>query len=197
MATLGPSDHGRPMSYGEFMAGDYREGYKYELIDGRLYVSQHPELAEARVEEWLRDQLDQYAQEHPEVINYVTGKARVFVPGRKETTAPEPDLAAYQAFPRNRPIRGLSWKDVSPVLVIEVLHGDDVVKDLVRNVELYHQVPTIKEYWVLDARADPDRPSLRVHRRSGRPWRVADLAFGETYATRLLPGFRLILAPGC
>ena len=39
MATvlkIGPADHGRPMTLDEFQAGDYEEGYKYELIDGEL-----------------------------------------------------------------------------------------------------------------------------------------------------------------
>ena len=38
MATvpkMGPADHGRPLDLDEFMAGDYEEGYQYELIDGR------------------------------------------------------------------------------------------------------------------------------------------------------------------
>ena len=42
MATTlryGPGDHGRPMTFDEFMEGNYDEGFKYELIHGRLYVS--------------------------------------------------------------------------------------------------------------------------------------------------------------
>jgi Uma2 family endonuclease len=182
------------MSYDEFMAGDYREGYKYEVIDGKLYVSPHPELAEARVEDWLHDRLGDYARERPDIINYISGKARVLVPGRRGATAPQPDLAAYRDFPR-RPIRGPRWVDVSPVLVVEVVHGADTAKDLVRNVKLYRQVPSVQEYWMTDARDNPDRPSLRVHRRYGKRCRISDLAFGETYTTPLLPGFKLLIDP--
>jgi Uma2 family endonuclease len=84
---------------------------------------------------------------------------------------------------------------VSPILVVEVLSSDDPDKDLVRNVDLYHQVPTIKEYWVIDGRDDPNRPTLLVYRRHGRKWRTYELAFGETYTTKLLPGFTLLLDP--
>ncbi len=66
---------------------------------------------------------------------------------------------------------------------------------MVRNVELYFQVSTIKEYWLLDTRADPDHPTMRVHRRHGSRWRIIDLAAGATYTTKLLPGFELILNP--
>lgn len=197
MATavkIGPDDHGRPMSLEEFEGGDYDEGFRYELIDGRLYVSPQPDLPENQVEEWINDKLKQYARRRPEVVNFVSSKARVFVPGR-ETTTPEPDQAAYHDFPLHLPKRQVRWQDVSPLLVVEILHRDDPDKDLVRNVALYYQGPSIKEYWVIDARDDPDRPSLRVHQRYGRRWRVIDRAFGETYTTRLLPDFTLNVDP--
>jgi Uma2 family endonuclease len=192
---LGPADRGRPMTLDEFMAGDYAEGYRYELIDGKLYVSPQPDLPQNRVERWLHFQLELYAKEHPEVINYTTDKARVFVPGREDVTNPEPDVAAYRKFPLHRPFREIRWQDVSPVLVVEVVSGEDPDKDLVRNEDLYFRVPSIKEYWLLDTREDPERPPLRVHRRHGRRWRIIDVAPGETYATRLLPGFELVLDP--
>ena len=198
MATvlkLGRADHGRPMTAKEFFASDYEEGYQYELIDGKLYVSPLPNLPENRIEEWIRTRLLLYSLQHPEVINYVTGKARVFVPGRKKATNPEPDLAAYHDFPHHLPIRDVRWQDVSPVLVGEVLSLEDPDKDLVRNVGLYFQVPSIKEYWLFDTREDPDRPLLRVHRRQAKRWRIIDLALGDVYTTRLLPGFELILNP--
>ena len=46
---LGPGDHGQRMSYDEYLAGDYQPGYKYELIDGELYVS--PEAN--RAHDWV------------------------------------------------------------------------------------------------------------------------------------------------
>lgn len=195
VAMLGPADHGRPLTLDEFLAGDYERGYHYEIIDGRLYVSPLPNLPEDRVEDWLFFKLKLYAQAHPEVINFVNNKARVFVPGRTRVTAPEPDLAAYSGFPLELPLRAVRWQDVSPVLVGEILSSDDPDKDLVRNVELYHRVPTIKEYWVLDSREDPDHPQMLVHRRHGKKWRLIHLDFGDTYTTKLLPGFELRIDP--
>jgi Uma2 family endonuclease len=192
---LGPADAGRRLSLEEFTTASFAEGHKYELIDGRLTVAPAADLIHNELEDWVGDWLREYARERPEVINKVTGKSRVFVPDRPEVTIPEPDLAAYHDFPTGGPISGLRWEDYSPILVVEVLSPDSPRKDLERNVELYRQVPSIREYWVVDQRPDPDRPSLRVYRRRGRGWRVIDVAFGETYETRLLPGFRLVIDP--
>jgi hypothetical protein len=39
---LGPIDHSRPITYGEFLASAGEEGFRYELIDGKVYVSPTP-----------------------------------------------------------------------------------------------------------------------------------------------------------
>ncbi len=193
---LGPSEHGRPMTLDEFRASDYAEGYQYELIDGRLYVSPEANLPQGIVEKWLYLKVELYAQRHPEVINFVYNKARVYVPNRPGVTNPEPDVAAYRKFPLHRSLRRLRWQDVSPILVAEVLSVDDPDKDLVRNVELYLAVPSIKEYWIVDTtRDDPERPYLTAHRRWRGKWQVSEFAPGQTYTTRLLPGFKLRLDP--
>src|SRR5262245_26073836 len=197
MATvtkLGPADHGRPLSYEEYLAGDYESGYKYELIDGRLYVSPMPNPFENWLENWLYRALDRYAERHAQVINYVTTKSRVVVPDRPGLTTPEPDIAAFRDFPKN--VDEIGWEDVSPVLVSEVLVEGDPRKDLERNVELYLQVPSIREYWVLDGREGLKQLTLTAYRRRGHRWqRPIAVPFGETYTTPLLPGFRLRLSP--
>jgi Uma2 family endonuclease len=198
MATvlrIGPADHGRPMGFDEYMAGDYEEGYQYELIDGRLYVSPMPNLPYDCLEQWLYFQLRLYAHNNSSVINHVTNKARVFVPGRSDTTCPEPDVAAYRNFPKQLPLEERRWQDVSPVLVAEVLSADDPDKDLVRNVELYLQVPSIREYWIIDPRESADFPRLIVHRRYRGAWSIREYAAGMTYTTKLLPNFGLPIDP--
>src|SRR5437870_3970517 len=99
LTRFGLAEHGEPISLKEFETSDFEEGYKYEIIDGRLYVSPVAEMSEGRLESWLMGKLWQYSEAHPEVINYVYNKAKVFVPGRKRPTAPEPDLAAYANYP--------------------------------------------------------------------------------------------------
>ena len=89
------------------------EGYRYELIDGRIEVSPMPDLPHDSIEVWLYDQLVFYRHKHPEITNYVTAGARVFVPGHQRATCPEPDIAAYESFPYHVP-SATKLADVEP-----------------------------------------------------------------------------------
>lgn len=192
---LGPADHDRPMTLEEFMSSDYVKGYEYELIDGKLYVSPEANLPEFRVEDWIHFKLKLDAHYHREIINFVASKARVFVPSRRRVTNPEPDVAAYHDFPLELPWDSVRWQDVSPILVVEVLSLDDPDKDLVRNVELYLQVPSIKEYWLFDTREGPEQLRLQVRRRYRGRWSLREYGPGDIYTTKLLPEFTLVLDP--
>lgn len=192
---LGLADHGQPVSAEEFESADFESGYKYEVIDGRLYVSPEANAPENWLETWLYKKLWKYADRRPEVINYVSNKSRIFVSSRKNLTVPEPDLAAFADYPIDQSIDTLDWETVSPVLVVEILYAGDPYKDLVRNVELFLQVPSIREYWILDGRRGADRLSLIVRRRRGGKWLKREFEHRDTYQTKLLPGFKLLIDP--
>jgi Uma2 family endonuclease len=194
-AKLGPADHGRSISFADFLASDVEPGFRYEIIDGRVYVAADPNLPHGRLDMWMYKILDRYSSLRPDVINFVYYRAVVVVPDRPAVTRPQPDVAAYHDFPLDLPIGEGRWDDVSPRLVVETLSRDSLDKDLVRNVELYWQVPSIREYWVVNGLHNPDEPSLRVYRRHGKRWRIIDVAFSETYTTKLLPGLELIVNP--
>lgn len=192
---LGPADHGRPVSLDDFDAADFAPGVRYEIIDGRVYVSPLANFAENFLETWLLRKLLVYAEANPDVLNYVTPKSRVFVRHRKRATVPEPDITAYHDLDLSQSLRGVHWRDMNPVLVCEVLVEGDERKDLERNPDLYLAVPSIREYWVLDGRADPDEPALIQHRRHGKRWVVREYPYGSTFTTKLLPGFTLLIDP--
>jgi Uma2 family endonuclease len=135
MLKLNPSDQGRRISLEEFLASPAEDAHHDDLIDGKLYVSLKPNPPQDWIEQWLVNKLRTFSLKHSAIINYVTNKARIFVPGRPEDTCPEPDLAAYTRYPLHRPIRLIRWEEVSPILVGEVLSEEDPDKDLVRNVE--------------------------------------------------------------
>jgi Uma2 family endonuclease len=192
---LTPKDQGRPLTLEEFQHAASRNGYHYELIDGRLQVSPLPDYPHAALVCLIRGLLARYAEQNPEVLRRVRGPARVFVHGRRAVTAPEPDVAAYRDFPSGQPRSRIRWQDISPMLVVEVLSEKNADKDLVRNLQLYLEVPTIREYWIVDPRQDADRPNLTVHRRRGSRWpRPLNVPPRRSYTTRLLPGFILTLA---
>jgi Uma2 family endonuclease len=190
MATvlrIGPLDHGRPLSYEEFLASDYEEGYHYELIEGRLSVAPGPAPPHDFGEQRIFLPLLTYRLAHPEHVAWVSPKARVFVPKSRGITAPEPDIAVYDHVPENL----TDWRQVSPIIVAEVLSRGNQDKDLERNVELYAHVPSIREYWIYDG-LGPE-PRLLVYRRdqADQDWTSLELHAGETYRTELLPGFEL------
>jgi len=194
---LTPADHGRPLTYEEFSTAQGQEGYHYELIEGKLEVSPIAGLPHEELRKWLERALRDYAEQRPDVINHVNAPARTFLPEREEgVTAPEPDVAAYAEYPVHLPFGQRDWRNVSPLLVAEVLSEDTADKDLGRNRRLYVQVPSVREYWVLDTRKSFDEPSLIVYRRRGRRWAPRlSVPAGGTYTTPLLPGFSLRLDP--
>lgn len=192
---LGPADHDRPLTLDDFESAEFEPGFKYEIIDGRLYVSPEANFAENVLETWLYRALLFYSHYHPDAINHVAMKSRVFVHKRRKATVPEPDIAGYRGLDLSRPLRDIHWRDLEPLLVAEVLVEGDARKDLERNPALYHAVPSIQEYWVLDGRDEPDEPTLIQHRRYGRRWVVRRFPYGSTFTTKLLPGFTLLIDP--
>jgi Uma2 family endonuclease len=194
---LTPAWAGRDISLEEFEKADCRDGWRYELIDGRLEVFANPELPHDMVLQWIHGRLLAYGDAHVDVINYVSSSCRVFIPGRRHTTCPQPDLAAYRDYPYRLPRELRRWQVFNPVLVVEVLSDDYRRKDLERNVALYRQAPSLNEYWILDPQDAGDHPTLRVYRKRGaRTWqRPIDVPFDGTYTTPLLPGFTLIVNP--
>ena len=194
---LTPADHGRALSWDEFESADAQEGYRYEMIEGRVFVSPAANPPHNAFEKWLERSLYAYAQEHPEVLQFVAGPARVFLPDREEgITAPEPDVACYAEYAADPYASDVDWRDYSPILVIEVVSADTADKDLVRNRRLYLQVPSIQEYWILDPREGVEGLTMLVYRRRGRRWSACvTIAAGETYTTPMLPGFSLVLNP--
>jgi Uma2 family endonuclease len=192
---LTPGDAGRPLTLKEFEQAEGQPGWRYELIDGRLEVFPEPDLPHDAELFWLNRLLLLYREAHPGIVNHISNHARVFIPGRRAATCPQPDLALYREdflrLPRRR-----HWRHIRPFLVAEILSPNDPGKDLVRNVGLYLQAPFIREYWVIDGRGGLDRLSLRVYRRRGGVWlRPLDVPHGSTYSTRLLPGFSLLVDP--
>lgn len=193
---FGSADHGRAVTAEEAQTAQWQPGYRYEIINGKIYVTPIPNLPHDRLLRWVLHAVNDYAEKHPDILNYVTTNGKVIVPDQPDLTEPEPDLIAFHDFPLASPLAEVRWEDLSPVLVVEILSEDDPEKDLQRNVELYEAIPTIREYWIIDPTADPDHPTLLVYRRRGQSWqKPISVPFGETYTTRWLPEFSLRVAP--
>jgi len=156
-------------------------------------VSPYPNFSDEWYEKFIAEKLEAWASKHRNVIGWVAIKPRVFVRSRPRTTVPEPDVAAF----RDRPTSpDTDWRTMSPLIVVEILK-EDWKKDLVRNVELYGEIPSILEYWVVDIRENIHAPTLRVFRRDSGDddWTKADYPADAFYKTPLLRGFKLPVTP--
>ena len=60
---LKPADHGRALSWDDFIGADFEEGYRYEMIEGKVFVSPAPDMSHEDLKEWLGAALRAYAQE--------------------------------------------------------------------------------------------------------------------------------------
>ena len=99
---LTAADHGRVLSWEAFASADAEEGYRYEMIEGRVFVSPAANAPHNAFEIWLQLLLSAYAREHPKVLQFVTPRGRVFLPDLAEgITAPEPDVACYAEYAAN------------------------------------------------------------------------------------------------
>ena len=87
LLKLGPADHGQPLTYDEFITGEYQEGYQYELIEGKLYVAAVPNAPQGLLDQWIYKKLLAYSEGHPKVTNFVYYKSRVFLPSRDVVSA--------------------------------------------------------------------------------------------------------------
>ena len=193
---LTPAWAGRDVSLEQFERANGKEGWRYELIDGRIEAFPTPQLPHDLIVEWINDCLRAYRDAHREVVNYVSGGSRVFIPSRREATCPQPDLAAFRDYPIRWPRQMRRWQDTKPILVVEVLSEGYHQKDLVRNVALYKEAASVKEYWILNPLDSGDHPTLRAYRKRGSSWqRPINLPFGGTYTPPLLPGFTLVVDP--
>jgi Uma2 family endonuclease len=193
---LGPADHDRRVTEEELAGAHFQEGYRYEIIEGRLYVSPTPNFPHDRVVTWIASLLKQYSAQHPVVTNYVTTTGRIPSPTHPDLTVPEPDVAAFQGVDLDRPPEEIRWEDLQPILVVEVVSEDTADKDFVRNLRLYRMVPAIREYWIFDPRQGAFQPTLYVYRRRGTGWQTRrEIAPGGSYTTPLLPEFHLTVDP--
>lgn len=186
--TLGPADHGRRMSFPEFVRCDFQEGWSFELARGLVVVTDIPSFDHCRTVGRLATLFEVYNLHHPGHILYRAGgqECRVRAPGMRSDR--HPDQAVY--LDPEPPITDSSiWTVWVPSLVVEVVSRGSVRRDYVEKAEEYLRIG-VREYWILDA----GRRQMLVHRRVGDTWEKQPIAAGKAYRTPLLPG--LVVRPG-
>jgi Uma2 family endonuclease len=182
ITIIGPSDHGRPMTLDEFDAAEGAEGHLYELGKGVIAVTDvpgKPHMAQVRA---LRRQLSAYDAAHPDVIyDVMTGsEAKILV--ADDQSERHPDLSIYKTPPPETDL----WSTWIPEIVIEVVSPSSAQRDYEEKPPEYLAFG-VSEYWIVDTQ----KQQMTVLRRSRGRWAPTDVKHGETYQSRLLPGFTL------
>lgn len=177
---IGPLDHGRRMSFDEFVEADFEETGLYELARGVVVVTEVPDLPHGLIMMRLVDLFAIHMAAFPGRIQYRAGggECRIRLPGMQSDR--HPDQAVYLSKPPNGP--GL-WSRWMPSIVVEVVSERGEDRDYVEKRDEY-LAAGIDEYWVVD----PSKRVLLVLKRNQHVWIEYRHSDTSTYAPDLLPG---------
>ncbi len=171
------------MTVDEYLRADLPEGYRYELVEGVVEVSPVPEIPHDSVLDNLHLHFSLYRRQRPDIVAHVTQRSAVALPDRQ--TAREPDFAVYG--PKDMADKkGKSWKDVTPLLVVEVVSLGQAHRDYHEKRRDYWDAG-VGEYWI----ADPERRTLTVLTRGEAGWIEACFTDAQTYSPKQFPGLQL------
>lgn len=120
------------------------DGWKYEIIDGVLYMSPPPLISHQDVSMRLSGGMHFYARNH-KLGKVLTAPCGVRLPGQKVPV--EPDILFVQqerlAIIEERYIEG------APDLIVEILSPSNMNYDLETKFKLY-QLAGVVEYWLVN-----------------------------------------------
>jgi Uma2 family endonuclease len=171
----------QPLTIADWDAMPYRDGNRYEIIEGELFVSTSPGLTHQKVSDNLVVLLRNFLKLNP------IGVA-VSTPGLvlSEFSGVIPDIVYFSDESRERVISGERLTS-APDLVVEILSkgAANTRRDRIVKRQLYakHGVP---EYWIIDYQ----HRVIEVYRLDGTLLQLAStFEYGDEISTVALPGF--------
>lgn len=181
--TIGPADHGRKMSFDDFIEADFQDGWLYELARGVIDVAEVPGIHHGRIVMRVSDMFSYYDRTHPGVINYRAGggECRLRLPGMQSDRHPDHAVYLHPTPPGPKP-----WTRWVPTIAVEVVSEGGEERDYVEKREEYLKIG-VTEYWILD----PIGRRLIVLSRAGDVWEESVVTAGSVYRPYLLPGLEV------
>ena len=181
--VFGPDSAGTLMTPREFDRADFVEGWRYELIDGRLIVSPIPSENERDPNEELGHWLREYRDRHPSgsTLNGTLPEHTVKT-GANRRRADRVIWAGLGRQPR---------KGETPTIVAEfVSAGKRARKRDYEEKRDEYQAIHVQEYWIIDR----FERVMTVYTLRGAKFQKRVIREKQVYTTNLLPGFELPLA---
>jgi Uma2 family endonuclease len=179
---LGPRAAGMLLTPEEFDRAEFKEGWRYELINEVLVVSPTPSRNERDPNEELGYSLRSYQEMHPQGAALdLTLHEETIETRRNRRRAGRVIWAGLGHLPDlNEP----------PTIVIELVSRGRInrERDYVAKRAEYREIG-VKEYWIIDRFAK----SMTVFIFTEQGDRELVIPAGQTYATGLLPGYELPL----
>jgi Uma2 family endonuclease len=171
------------MTVDEYLAAELPEGYRYELVKGVVQVAPVPGIPHDSVVDRLHYVLTLYRMKRPDIVSHITQRFAVTLLDRQ--TAREPEFGVYGPADMSDK-SGKTWKDVTPLLVVEVVSVGQEDRDYEDKRKDYWDAG-VGEYWI----ADPVHETLFVLVRDRGQWREQTLSAGEVYRPEQFPGLEV------
>jgi len=175
-----------PPPQGEWTYEDYlglsTDGWRYEIIHGRLSMVPAPRPVHQLIVGELLTALIVFLHQHP-LGKVFPAPTDVLVPGKAEPVQPDLVFVAAERLDiiTQRAIEGV------PDLAVEVLSPSNWLDDRRTKFALYAEI-RVREYWIVD----PDEQTVEVFSlREGRYALVGRFGPDETLRSGLLPGFEV------
>ena len=171
----------KPLTIADWDAMPFEDGYRYEIIEGELFVSCSPGLTHQRVLANLISLILVFLEENP------IGEA-IPTPGLvlDEHSGVIPDLVMFLNQQRDTIITGERLTG-PPALVIEIVSpgSANVKRDRVAKLQLYSKYG-VTEYWIVDP---GNRTVDQYVARDSSLTLLETLREEDTLSTSILPGF--------
>jgi Uma2 family endonuclease len=180
---IGPRSAGLLLTPAEFDRARFREGWRYELINGVLIVSPIPSRKERDPNDELGYWLRQYRDTHPRGSSLDLTLAEEEIQTKQNRR--RADRAIWAGLGRD-PAEG-----EPPTIVAEFVSSGkrNQDRDYVAKRAEYREIG-VREYWIIDR----FRRIMTVFMLSGESDQQVVITEQQSYSTPLLPGFELPLA---